>query len=185
MDLGKCLIYVTKCIFHSETLKQHLWHHLQTPQRQTWPSWDAILLLSWDPSAAREVGGVQSWVKMRKQNVNYRTGHSCCFHSITAWQIIISCLAVWEIINFRKTKCVEFNPAASDCFCVFNTLDAVTSSRIFSYLLIHFAYFILAVGWKRSFNLNIGAYSIQRSLYLISSSLAFNNSHHLDNLLSI
>lgn len=68
--------------------------------------------------SSRGVGEVQSRVKVKKQNVNPRTGHSGSSLSITVWQTIISCLCLREIINFRKTKYVKFIPGASHYFCV-------------------------------------------------------------------
>lgn len=99
------------------------------------------------------VGGVQSQEKIKKQNVNWRTGHSGSFVSITVWRTIISCLCVWEIINFRKTKYVKFIPGASDYFCVMKT-GSVECSNILEaicYLLISSHAFHLSCGLKGGF----------------------------------
>lgn len=100
---------------------------------------------------SRGVGGVQSRVKkIKKQNVNCRTGHSGSFLSITVWRTIISCVCVWEIINFRKTKYVKFIPGASDYFCVFKTgsVECDDILKAICYLLISTHAFYLRCGLR-------------------------------------
>lgn len=111
--------------------------------------------------SSRGVGGVQSRVKIKTQNVNWRTGHSGSFLSITVWWTIISCLCVWEIINFRKTKYVKFIPGASDYFCVFKTgnVECDDILKAICYLFIS-SHFIWAVGWRGSSNLYTNTWSI-------------------------
>lgn len=96
------------------------------------------------------VGGVQSRVKIKKRNVNCRTGHSGSFLSITVWRTIISCLCVWEIINFRKTKYVKFIPGASHYFCVFKkgSVQCDDILKAICYLLISSHAFYLSCGLK-------------------------------------
>lgn len=130
--------------------KQHIWHHSQTLRRQSWPSCNAAHHLSWEFFSSRGVGGVQSREKIKKQNVNWRTWHSGSFLSITVWRTIISCLCVWEIINFRKTKYVKFIPGASDYFCVFKTGSVGCDDilKAICYLLISSHAFYLSCGLK-------------------------------------
>lgn len=88
--------------------------------------------------------------KITKQNVHWRTRHSGNFLSITIWKTIISCVCVWEIINFRKTKYVRFIPGASNYFCVFKT-ESVECNDILKaicYLLISSHAFYLSCGLK-------------------------------------
>lgn len=112
--------------------------------------------------SSREVGEVQSWVKLKKQNVNWRTGEFGSFLSITVWLNIISCICMWEIIKFRKTKYVKFIPGASHYFCVFETecVECNDILKAICYLLISSHAFSLAVGWMGSFNLYINTRSI-------------------------
>ncbi len=139
-----------------------MWHHLQTARRQSWPSCNATHCLSRDSLSSRGVGGVQSRVKIKKQNVKWRTGHSGSFLSITVWQTIISCLCVWEIINFRKTKYVKFIPGASDYFCVFKTgnVECDDILKVICYLFISSHAFYWSCGLKGSFNLYTNTWSI-------------------------
>lgn len=103
--------------------------------------------------SSRGVGGVQSRVKIKKQNVNWRTGHSGSFLSITVWQTVISCDCVREIINFRKTKYVKFIPGASDYFCVFKagSVECNDILKAICYLLISSHAFYLSFWLKGEF----------------------------------
>lgn len=73
----------------------------------SWPSCSDAHRLSWGPSAARE------WNP--EDRASWQLPLNGCLANL------INRLCVWEIINFRKTKCVRLFPGASNCFCVFET----------------------------------------------------------------
>lgn len=101
-------------------------------------------------------------MKIKKQNVNRKAGHSGSVLSITVWRTIISCLCVWEIINFRKTKYVKFIPGASDYFCAFKagSVECDDILKTICYLLISSHAFYLCSGLKRISNLYTNTLSV-------------------------
>lgn len=63
--------------------------------------------------SSRGVGGVQSRVKIKKQNVNRRTVYSGSFLPITVWQTVISCLCGKSLILEKQNmSSLSLGPAA-------------------------------------------------------------------------